>query len=208
MEEYHWPGNVRELRNVVERAVALGFGPMLDASDIWLSSLGAVLTAPPARAYELVSLEMAEKLHILAILECTDWNKSQAATILEIERSTLDDKIKRYGLRRGEATPISSAPAPSQPPEPLLTPTPAVAGRDSGVFGNRAQEKAKIDLRDILKALKEAQWSIGEASIRLFQNRFTLTRTVRKHFDAFPQLRQEGEFVELAEWIRRSGKEE
>ena len=39
MEEYHWPGNVRELRNVVERAVALGLGPMLDVSDIWLSSL-------------------------------------------------------------------------------------------------------------------------------------------------------------------------
>ena len=41
MEEYHWPGNVRELRNVVERAVALGSGPMLDAADIWLSSLEA-----------------------------------------------------------------------------------------------------------------------------------------------------------------------
>lgn len=39
MIEYHWPGNVRELRNVVERTVALGMGPMLDATDIWLSSL-------------------------------------------------------------------------------------------------------------------------------------------------------------------------
>src|SRR5262249_22612575 len=43
MEEYNWPGNVRELRNVVERAVALGVGPMLDANDIWLSSLEAVV---------------------------------------------------------------------------------------------------------------------------------------------------------------------
>src|SRR5262249_12651245 len=41
MEEYHWPGNVRELRNVVERAVALSIGPVLDAGDIWLSSLEA-----------------------------------------------------------------------------------------------------------------------------------------------------------------------
>src|SRR5262245_26484899 len=41
METYHWPGNVRELRNVVERAVALGMGPMIDAPDIWLSSLEA-----------------------------------------------------------------------------------------------------------------------------------------------------------------------
>src|SRR5205085_1043560 len=59
MEDYHWPGNVRELRNVVERAVALGVGPMLDAGDVWLSSLEAA--APPApggaEAYEPVSLE-------------------------------------------------------------------------------------------------------------------------------------------------------
>ncbi len=41
MEAYSWPGNVRELRNVVERAVALGQGPELDAADIWLSSLEA-----------------------------------------------------------------------------------------------------------------------------------------------------------------------
>ena len=39
MEQYQWPGNVRELRNVVERAVALGSGPTLDAQDVWLSSL-------------------------------------------------------------------------------------------------------------------------------------------------------------------------
>jgi Nif-specific regulatory protein len=102
MEDYHWPGNVRELRNVVERAVALGVGPMLDASNIWLSSLEA--TAPQGAAsspaYEPVSLEEIEKRHILRTLEYTDWNKSQAATILEIERSTLDRKIKGYGLKR------------------------------------------------------------------------------------------------------------
>ncbi|HKB42513.1 MAG TPA: sigma 54-interacting transcriptional regulator, partial [Gemmataceae bacterium] len=46
MEEYHWPGNVRELRNVVERAVALGTGPTIDAPDIWLSSLEAGGPAP------------------------------------------------------------------------------------------------------------------------------------------------------------------
>ena len=46
MEKYHWPGNVRELRNVIERAVALGKGPMLDAADIWLSSLEISGPAP------------------------------------------------------------------------------------------------------------------------------------------------------------------
>ena len=46
MEEYHWPGNVRELRNVIERAVALGYGPVLDAGDIWLSSIDLDNPAP------------------------------------------------------------------------------------------------------------------------------------------------------------------
>ncbi|MFO0878441.1 MAG: sigma 54-interacting transcriptional regulator [Gemmataceae bacterium] len=102
MEEYSWPGNVRELRNVVERAVALGTGPMLDNNDVWLSSLDSLITRssdePPA--YEAVTLEELEKRHIQATLDHTDWNKSQAASILQIERSTLDRKIKTYGLKR------------------------------------------------------------------------------------------------------------
>src|SRR5205085_12673861 len=101
--EYHWPGNVRELRNVVERAVALGNGPMLDAPDVWLSSLEAggpapLVTQPPV--YKPLSLEDVEKEHILRTLEYTEWNKSQAAGILNIERSTLDRKIKAYELKR------------------------------------------------------------------------------------------------------------
>ena len=47
-----------------------------------------------------ISLEELEKRHILRTLEHTDWNKSQAATILQIERSTLDRKIKAYQLKR------------------------------------------------------------------------------------------------------------
>jgi Nif-specific regulatory protein len=103
MQNYSWPGNVRELRNVVERAVALGSGPMLDASDIWLSSLElpefktASQTAP---AFQPVSLEALEKQHIETMLEHTDWNKSKAAEMLGIERSTLDRKIKLYDLKR------------------------------------------------------------------------------------------------------------
>jgi Nif-specific regulatory protein len=103
MEEYNWPGNVRELRNVVERAVALGNGPALDAIDIWLSSLEAsgplsAIKEPPA--YQARSLEEVEKQHIFETLKHTDWNKSQAASILSIERSTLDRKIKSYELKR------------------------------------------------------------------------------------------------------------
>jgi DNA-binding NtrC family response regulator len=47
-----------------------------------------------------VSLEEIEKRHIVQTLEHTEWNKSRAAEILGIERSTLDRKIKAYDLRR------------------------------------------------------------------------------------------------------------
>jgi Nif-specific regulatory protein len=102
MEDYNWPGNVRELRNVVERAVALGSGPLLDVNDIWLSSLEIGGAAPSGgeATYHPLALEDVEKDHILKTLNHTDWNKSQAAAILNIERSTLDRKIKGYGLKR------------------------------------------------------------------------------------------------------------
>ena len=93
-----WPGNVRELRNVIERAVALGAGPVLDEADVWLSPLD--LTADSRAGYREASLAEVEKRHVLATLEHTAWNKSRAAEILGVERSTLDRKIKAYDLKR------------------------------------------------------------------------------------------------------------
>ena len=101
LQAHPWPGNIRELRNVVERAVALGSGPELDESDVWLSPLESNPEPMPA-AYRPRSLEELEKEHILRTLGHTDWNKSQTAAILGIERSTLDRKIKGYGLLRSE----------------------------------------------------------------------------------------------------------
>jgi transcriptional regulator with GAF, ATPase, and Fis domain len=101
MTQYHWPGNVRELRNVIERAVALAKGPVLDAADIWLSSLEISGPAPlVSENFEPLPLDEVEKRHILKTLDHTEWNKSQAASILKIERSTLDRKIKAYDLKR------------------------------------------------------------------------------------------------------------
>ncbi|MHB1037793.1 MAG: sigma 54-interacting transcriptional regulator [Pirellulales bacterium] len=102
MCKYRWPGNVRELKNVVERAVVLSHGQWIDAEDLMLSKLstaGDTADGPPAEAtFELVSLAEVERQHILATLRATGWNKSQAAGILGIERSTLDRKILRYEL--------------------------------------------------------------------------------------------------------------
>ncbi|MSQ96036.1 MAG: FHA domain-containing protein [Gemmataceae bacterium] len=104
MTQYDWPGNVRELKNVVERAVALARGPLLNIGDILLSSLALRGAAPPAAGdtFDAISLEELEKRHIRRTLDHTDWNKSQAATILHIERSTLDRKIKSYQLKKDE----------------------------------------------------------------------------------------------------------
>ena len=76
---------------------------MIDVADIWLSSVEVGgLVQGGAAAYEPLPLEEIEKRYILQTLDHTDWNKSQAASILQIERSTLDRKIKGYNLKREE----------------------------------------------------------------------------------------------------------
>ena len=99
---YRWPGNVRELKNVVERAVVLCRGEMIDQQDLLLSKLSTAgdttENPPPSNDFQPCSLEEVERQHILAMLNHTGWNKSRASILLGIERSTLDRKIRRYGL--------------------------------------------------------------------------------------------------------------
>lgn len=102
---YAWPGNVRELQNTIERTVILCRNEIVRASDIQLSALSGRLSSPeeprdPSRGYREVSLSDIEREHILETLDHTDWNKSRAAQILGIERSTLDRKLKRYHVSR------------------------------------------------------------------------------------------------------------
>ena len=108
MEEllrYRWPGNVRELKNVIERAVVLAQGEYVDHEDLILSALKTAgdtesggLYAASGGSYEATSLADMEREHVLRTLNATSWNKSRAAAILGIERSTLDRKIRRYNL--------------------------------------------------------------------------------------------------------------
>lgn len=98
LETYGWPGNVRELRNCIERAVALGTANVIDVDDIMLSHLPLDDSTPMPGAYREMSLADLEKEHITATLEHTGGNKSQAASILGIERSTLDRKLKSYEI--------------------------------------------------------------------------------------------------------------
>ena len=108
LASYDWPGNVRELQNAVERAVIFSTGEFISDQDIHLSRLEVDDVARPepemAAGYREISIEKLEQEHILATLETTKWNKSRAAQILGIERSTLDRKLKRYAVTRPNNT--------------------------------------------------------------------------------------------------------
>jgi Nif-specific regulatory protein len=99
---YLWPGNVRELKNVIERAVVLCRSQEIDSGDLLLTNLATAGDTEPRSLtngeFVPVSLEDVERRHIFATLTHTGWNKSKTATILGIERSTLDRKIHRYQL--------------------------------------------------------------------------------------------------------------
>ncbi len=108
LSRYAWPGNVRELRNVIERAVVLGLGAIIEPEDVSLAPLAPLVPGPAATAnqdgastaaggaYRAISLEQLEKEHILATLAAFKNNKSRAAIVLGVERSTLDRKLKKY----------------------------------------------------------------------------------------------------------------
>src|SRR2546422_7647482 len=93
---YHWPGNIRELESTVSRAALSAPGRAIRASDI--EFLHAVLPASTPTGDRLPSLAEAERSHIVRVLEATQWNKKEAARVLDISRGTLYRKIVEYQL--------------------------------------------------------------------------------------------------------------
>ena len=119
LEGYSWPGNVRELRNLMERAVILVAGPLVDAADIadWLVPITRSAPTNGARGDETAGddedsegpaepgtlreeLERREAEAIVKVLEGARWNVTQAAAQLGVDRTNLHRKMRKYGIRR------------------------------------------------------------------------------------------------------------
>src|SRR5437879_217574 len=101
---YSWPGNVRELENAVERAVVLGQGEQLRAADLPPQVARRTDDEHPLVPAHL-TLEEMEKLAIVQALRLTGGNKSEAAERLGIHRTSLYDKMRRYGITDPNARP-------------------------------------------------------------------------------------------------------
>jgi DNA-binding NtrC family response regulator len=98
---YDWPGNVRELENAIERAVALGSGPIVHVGDL-PSSLHYPFSERVAEKEELLPLEELERRAILRTLRETGGDKLAAARILGIGKTTLYRKLKQYNMEHVE----------------------------------------------------------------------------------------------------------
>jgi DNA-binding NtrC family response regulator len=95
--KYPWKGNVRELENAIERAMVVTQGHTLNSEDFLLNHV-----EPPSSFKTSLSLEDVEKAHIISVLEKNNWNISNAARVLDIDRVTIYKKLQKYGIKRPE----------------------------------------------------------------------------------------------------------
>lgn len=123
LQDYHWPGNVRELSNTIQRALALAKGEVLTPEHIvfgsaqpsaetkaneseWRSAVETKLTPIVRKAvsgsqeglYDQI-MNPIEKILLSGVLKETNWNQVQAAKVLGLSRTTLREKMRRYGLQ-------------------------------------------------------------------------------------------------------------
>jgi DNA-binding NtrC family response regulator len=103
LTDFHWPGNVRELENIIERAVALSVGTVIDVGDIRLDvsasrpapvAAGGSVPFPP----EGMTLEQFEDEIVREALRRAGGNKSQAARLLGLSRNALRYRLSKLGV--------------------------------------------------------------------------------------------------------------
>jgi len=103
LSSYQWPGNIRELQNFIERSVILTLGNVLHAP------LAVLKPAAEAESLGAITLQDAERDHILKTLEHTRWvvaGPNGAAARLGIKRSTLYFRMQRLGISRSNNAPL------------------------------------------------------------------------------------------------------
>ena len=101
LQRYSWPGNVRELENIMERTVLLCKDSQIDTDDLpsELVMQSSVVSGPGFKQMGLKeALAEPEKAVIRAALDANNWNRQNTARALQINRTTLYKKMKRYGL--------------------------------------------------------------------------------------------------------------
>jgi DNA-binding NtrC family response regulator len=101
LRAYAWPGNVRELQNVIERAVALADGPVIEVKDVPLDLMlpdVRHLVDDPASLPLREARERFDRQVILRVLERVRWNQSEAARLLGLHRNSLKTKLLAWGV--------------------------------------------------------------------------------------------------------------
>jgi DNA-binding NtrC family response regulator len=111
LQLYDWPGNVRELENCLERAVAMGPGPVLQPADFppHIRTV-ALRTVVPGKQARILPLAELEKQAILDALQQLNGDKLMTARALGIGKTTLYRKLKEYGITHWAGAPL---PGPS-----------------------------------------------------------------------------------------------
>ncbi|MEY4514518.1 MAG: hypothetical protein RLZZ450_6640 [Pseudomonadota bacterium] len=143
MLDYPWPGNVRELMNVVEQAVVLASGPLVEATDLPIRPVHKPEDALPLMVPG-VTLAEVERYVIMKTLDSVDGSRHRAADILGISRRTLQYRLQEWGIEprkftsKGEPVYLSPLHGPALP-APTATPHPAPHD-DAKVHGDKKSE--------------------------------------------------------------------
>ena len=102
LSEYSWPGNIRELENIIERAVILCDGDTIDFQHVQVDDV----IGPQHADGTIRTLREMEKEHIIAALQSTGGKvsgKGGAAELLGLKPSTLESRMKKLSIGRGDA---------------------------------------------------------------------------------------------------------